>query len=70
MTAAFSRQAQYSETAPSFVKQVGSQYPRYSVTLRVFADQREWNAVSLVSTGSASGVTRWAMAIEKRFSGE
>jgi len=28
------------------------------------------NAVSLVSTGSASGVTRWAMAVEKRFSGE
>ena len=31
---------------------------------------RGWKAVSLVSTGSASGVTRWAIAVEKRFSGE
>ena len=31
---------------------------------------RGWKAVSWVSTGSASGVTRWAIAFEKRFSGE
>jgi hypothetical protein len=69
MTTAASRHAQYSAIAPSLVKQVGSQYPRYSVTLRVSSDQRGWKAVSLVMTGSASGVTRCAMAIEKRFSG-
>ena len=31
---------------------------------------RGWKVVSLVKTGSASGVTRWAIAVEKRFSGE
>jgi transcriptional regulator with XRE-family HTH domain len=38
--------------------------------LSVSALVRSWKAVSLVITGSASGVTRWAIAVEKRFSGE
>src|SRR5262249_31145085 len=61
------RQAQYSAIPPSLLKQCGSQYPRYSTKLFVSCEVRGWNAVSLVRTGSASAVTRCAMAIENLF---
>jgi hypothetical protein len=69
MIAAFSRQAQYSATAPSLLKQCGSQKPRYSVKLFVSSLVRGWNDVSRVRTGSASAVTRCAIATEKVLSG-
>ena len=67
MATAFSRQAQYSSTAPWPVKAVGSQKPLYSENWRVRCDVRGWKPVSRVSRGSASGVMRKATALEKTF---
>ena len=64
ITTASSRHAQYSATAPSPLKCVGSQYPAYSTRFLVSGSIRGWKAVFFVSTGSASGVTRCAMAAE------
>ncbi len=69
ITATLSRQAQYSAIAPSLSKQCGSQKPRYSTKLFVSALVRGWNVVSRVRTGSASAVTRRAIAVENVLSG-
>ena len=69
MIATFSRQAQYSAIAPSLSKQCGSQKPRYSTKLLVSSLVRGWKVVSRVRTGSASAVTRCAIATENALSG-
>ena len=69
MIAACSRHAQYSATAPSLEKWEGSQYPLYSTRFFVSASTFGWNPVFCVSTGRASGVTRWAIATLNRCSG-
>ena len=70
MIAARSRHAQYSSVAPWLSKLVGSQYPLYSVVRLVSSEIRGWKPVSVVRVGSASGVTRCAIAAENVCSGE
>src|ERR1700742_192017 len=68
ISAACSRQAQYSATAPWVGKELGSQKFRYSVKLRVSAELRGWKPVSRVVCGGESGVIRYPIERLKKAS--